>query len=324
MKLFAKHIIILLMAACLWTTASAQTDAQFTQYWAVPNYYNPSAIGTTDDIHVNIGSRLQWVGIDNAPKSFNGLAHMPFKFLGQRFGVGVNLSQQSMGLYRSINAGAQLAYKRKMLKGMFSIGLQAGLLNETFKGSEVFIPSDDDYHESADDAIPTQDVSGGSLDLGVGISYTHKYFWLGISAMHLNEASISLKTENSTDDLYEFKAGRTYYFMAGGNIPVKNTLLELLPSVFVKTDTQYFQAEATARVRYNKFLSGGVAYRWKDAVSVLIGAEFKGVFLGYSFDYPLSEISKASTGSHEIWLGYNVKLNLKEVNKNKHKSIRLM
>ena len=76
----------------------AQTDAQFTQYWAVPNYYCPAAIGDSDMLHLSLGSRLQWVGIDNAPKSFNALADMPFKVGRQRLAVGVNISQQSMGL----------------------------------------------------------------------------------------------------------------------------------------------------------------------------------------------------------------------------------
>ncbi|MGN0214045.1 MAG: type IX secretion system membrane protein PorP/SprF [Muribaculaceae bacterium] len=319
-----RNIVSLLSIALGTGFAAAQSDAQFTQYWAVPNYYCPASIGDTDNIHLSLGSRLQWVGIDNAPKSFNALADMPFKVGTQRLAVGVNISQQSMGLYRSINAAAQLAYKRKVGKGMLSIGVQAGYINETFRGSEVFIPDDDNYHQSADDAIPTQDVSGGSIDFGAGVAYKHPKFWLALSATHLNEASISLKTENSTDDLYEFKAGRTYYFMGGGNIALKNTLLEILPSVLVKTDTKYFTGEATARVRYNKFLSGGVGYRWKDAVTVMIGAELKGVFLGYSFDYPVSNIAKGTSGSHELWLGYNVKLDLKEVNKNKHRSIRLM
>ena len=324
MNSFLRNIALTVALALGAALASAQTDAQFTQYWAVPNYYCPAAIGDTDNIHITMGSRLQWVGIDNAPKSFNALADMPFKVGRQRLAVGVNISQQSMGLYRTLNVAAQIAYKRKVAKGLLSIGLQVGYLNESFKGSEVFIPGDDDYHQTADDAIPTQDITGGSIDLGAGVAYRHPKFWLALAANHLNEASISLKTENSTDDLYEFKAGRTYYFMGGGNIALKNTLLEILPSVFVKTDTKYFVGEATARVRYNKFLSGGVGYRWKDALTVMIGAEFKGVFLGYSFDYPMSNISKGTSGSHELWLGYNVKLNLKEVNKNKHRSIRLM
>ena len=61
-----------------------------------------------------------------------------------------------------------------------------------------------------------------------------------------------------------------------------------------------------------------------DAVSVMIGAELKNFFLGYSFDYPISNISKASSGSHEVFLRYNIKLDLSEKNKNKHKSIRIM
>ena len=112
--------------------------------------------------------------------------------------------------------------------------------------------------------------------------------------------------------------------MAGSNIPIKNTLFEIQPSIFAKTDAQFFQGEATVRVRYNKFLSGGVGYRYKDAVSLMIGAEFKNFFIGYSYDYSTSAISKASSGSHEVFLNYNVKLNLGDKNKNKHKSIRLM
>ncbi len=112
--------------------------------------------------------------------------------------------------------------------------------------------------------------------------------------------------------------------MGGGNITIRNTLFEIQPSVLVRTDFKTVQPEVTARVRYNKFLSGGVAYRYKDAVSVQVAAEFKNFFVGYSYDYPTSAISKASSGSHEVFIGYNVKLNMNDKNKNKHKSIRLM
>ena len=319
-----KYFVTSILATVISIAAKAQTDAQFSQYWAVQNYYNPAAIGSTDNINIKAGSRIQWIGIDNAPMSFNALGDMPFKFLEKRWAVGLNISSQSMGLYRSINAAAQLAYRKRMLKGELSIGVQVGIINETFKGTEVFIPSDDEYHDTNDEAIPQQDIAGTGFDAAAGLHFTHKYFWVGISATHLNQPSISLKTENSEDDMYEFQAGRTYYFMAGGNIPIKNTLFELQPSVFFKTDTQYWTAEATARLRYKKFLSAGVSYRWKDAVAFHIGAELKGVTLGYSYDFPVSNIIKGTSGSHELWLGYNLKLDLGEKNKNKHKSIRLM
>ena len=78
------------------------------------------------------------------------------------------------------------------------------------------------------------------------------------------------------------------------------------------------------RATFNKFLSFGLGYRYKDAVSAMISAEFKNFFLGYSYDYSTSAINRASSGSHGIVAGYMIKLNFGEKNKNKHRSIRIM
>ncbi len=316
-----KYLLTTLVALPLTVaTMSAQVDNQYTQYYMVPGYYNPSAIGNTDYIHVTVGSRAQWVGIKHAPLSFVGLADMPFKFLGKRFATGVSINQTSMGLYSGLNASAQLAYKHKLFGGTLSGGIQVGLVNEKFKGSKIIEVEGDE----TDDAIPKTDVSGNAFDFGAGIFYQHKHWWAGFSATHLTQPSVEMKTDGNDEDLYIFEAGRTCYFMAGGNIPIKNTLFELQPSMFVKTDFNLYQAEATMRVRYNRFITGGVSYRHKDAVNFVAGVEIKNFVVGYSYDYPISDISKATSGSHEVFVNYNVKLNLGEKNKNKHKSIRLM
>jgi len=52
--------------------------------------------------------------------------------------------------------------------------------------------------------------------------------------------------------------------------------------------------------------------------------EYKNFFLGYSYEYPLSAIAKASSGSHEIVAGYQLKLDFSQKNKNRHRSIRIM
>lgn len=316
--------LMLVLAVTSNHGANAQNDAQLTQYWNVLNYYNPAATGNIDSIHVNVGSRLQWVGIEHAPMAFIATGDMPFKFLNRRWGVGVVAQQQSEGLFRGLQVGVQLAWKKKMLGGELSVALQAGLINETFKGSETIIPEGDEAHDSNDDAIPQADVAGNGLDLGAGAMFRHKWFWAGVSAMHANAPTLTLKQEGDEEKVYEFDVKRAYYFVAGSNIPLKNTLFELQPSVMLKSDLKTYQAEATARVRYNKFLSGGVGYRHGDAVSLLLGANYKGFFISYSYDYAISEIRKASSGSHELFVGYNVKLNMGEKNKNKHKSIRIM
>lgn len=321
-----KPIVVFIMLFMISAhTAFAQIDAQYTQYWAVPGYYNPAAIGRTDFIDIHAVGRLQWTGIEGAPQSFTGIADMPFKFLEKRFGTGLVIHQESAGLFSTLNIGAQLAFiKKNFFKGDLNIGIQIGMFNETFKGTDVILPGDDDYHEGTDEAIPTTDITGTAFDINIGAFYTHKWFWTGLSVMHATSPRISLSEESATEQRYEFQADRTFYFMGGSNIALKNTLIELQPSFLVKTDTRFFTGEITARVRYRKFITGGLAYRWKDAISIMAGAEYKNFTVGYSYDYPVSNISKASNGSHEFFVGYKVKLDLREKNKNKHKSIRIM
>lgn len=320
------------MAAVLCGTvaADAQTDQQFSQYYEVPAYYNPAATGVGDLVRIRGGAKLQWVGIDNAPQTFTAMADMPVRITPKhRIGVGVLMQQEKLGLYDNLGINAQLSYKLRLFKGTLSIGLQAGYVSEGFKGSKVELPDDDDYHQGTDDAIPTSDIRGGTLDLGVGIWYHRANWWAGLSCTHVNSPSVKMNAESggdseSTTRNYKFDIPRTLYLTAGCNIPIKNTLFEVIPSVMVRSDLTTYTGEVTGRVRYNKFISGGVGYRYNDAVYATVAAEFKGFFIGYAYDYPLSAISKASSGSHEIIAGYSLKLDFSEKNKNRHKSIRIL
>lgn len=331
-------IILLLLGALAAPLARAQSDALLTQYFAVPTFYNPAAVGQQDSIRLRAGMRLQWMGIDHAPRTFLATGDMPFKFLNRRWGTGLKVQSESYGLFRNLTIDAQLGWKKKNLwKGELTAALELGLVSETFKGTDVFIPDGDDYHQSEDEAIPKTDVNGMALDVGLGVWYTHPWFWLGVSGSHLTEPTIRFTSdseggmssggtgaEGETAKNYEFKVLRTVYVMGGSNIPIKNTLFELLPSFLFYMDSSFTGFEVTARGRWNRFLTAGVGYRHNDALSLTLAAEFKGFWLGYSYDYPLSDISKASSGSHEIMAGYSLKLDMGEKNKNRHKSIRIM
>ena len=57
---------------------------------------------------------------------------------------------------------------------------------------------------------------------------------------------------------------------------------------------------------------------------LVLAAEFKNFYLGYTYEYATSAIAKASSGSHEILAGYSLKLDLSDKNRHRHKSIRIM
>lgn len=308
--------------------SAAQVDAQFTQYWAVPTYYNPAAVGSSDYVRIRGGFKMQWVGISNAPRTFLGAADMPIK-LGKkhRLGVGLLFNQESIGLFSNMGINAQVSYKFNFLKGSLAVGLQPGFYNTKFKGSDVYIPEGDDYHQPDDPDLPHNDVSGNAFDLSAGFRYSHKYFSVGISMLHILEPELVMDSEGGSDhETIEYSAvlPRQAYFTADGNIPLKNSLFSLQPSMLVRTDFTNFSAEVTMRATYNRFISFGLGYRYKEAISAMVAAEFKNFFLGYAYDYPMSAINKASSGSHEIVAGYMIKLNYGDKNKNKQRSIRIM
>lgn len=314
--------------------ARAQTDAALSQYFEAPAFYNPAATGVTDLLRIRAGGRLQWAGVRHAPQTFMGMADMPFKLLGRRWGVGAVISQESIGLYKNLSVSAQLSFKQKLFGGMLSAGFQIGFLDKSFRGSGVLLPDDDDYHQSTDEAIPTADIRGNSLDMGLGVWYTWRFLWGGFSAQHLNAPTVTLQSDTgegsaggtASDNAatYEYRLGRALYFLAGGNIGVKNTLFEVLPSTLVSLADGFLRWELTGRVRYNKFLTAGLGYRWKDGLQAMISAETKGFYIGFSYDYSTSAIARASSGTYELFVGYSLKLDLGDKNRHRQKSVRIM
>lgn len=307
--------------------ASAQNEIIFTQSRFLPTLYNPAATGNTDFIRIRAGARLQWLGISNAPQRFAATADMPFKLGKKRIGAGVTVSMSTMGLFTNLLAAAQGSYKLKFLKGELSIGLQAGYFNSRFKASDIYIPDEDDYHEGNDPALPDRDIGGNAIDFSLGLSYTHRLFYAGVSLLHATSPKVNMTlegNESSETQQYETELPRLLYFEGGGNIALQNTLFELQPSLLLASDFNSFTAGISLGATYNKFLNLGIGYRWKDALSVMIGAEYKNFFLGYAFDYPLSDLARVSSGSHELVAGYRLKLDMTGKNKNKHRSIRIM
>lgn len=326
-----RRYILLIIGVICGLMVYAQSEANISQYYAAPTLFNPGATGQSDYLRIRGGARLQWLGIDNAPKTFLAAADMPFLLGGKRIGVGAVVGQESIGLYSSMDLGVQASYKLRKWGGMWSVGLQLGFRDQSFRGSELYLPDGDDYHQGNDDAIPTTDIHGTAFDGALGLWYEHPKFYAGLSCTHLMSPTITMNAESASGGSetsggrrYEFQARRTIYFTAGGNIPVKNTLIDIMPSLLVKSDFTFTSAEVMARARLRKFLSFGLGYRWDDAVIVTVGAEVKNFYIGYSYDYATTAIRSASSGSHELFVGYSMKLDMGEKNRNKHKSVRIL
>ena len=294
----------------------AQNDAQTSMYWAVPTFYNPATVGCDSALHVSAFNRMQWVGVKNAPQTFFASVDMPFKVKSLRNGVGAMVVNDKAGLFKTTQLGLQYSYSMKVWQGRLALGLQGGMVNQTFSGSEIYLPEGEAWSSTAE-GLPNGDVSGMTFDCGFGAYYELEHAYAGIGVQHLTEGTIEM------EDAYS-EQKRTYYFNAGGNIPVKRTLLVLQPSILVKTTWQAMQIDYTVRMTYDHKFWGGMSLRPADAVVLMVGADIGAVRLGYAYDIGISPLAKASNGSHELMATYSYKIDLDKRKQHAHKSIRIL
>lgn len=313
-----KRVFLFIIALITCTVGvRAQDDVQLSQYFLGMGYYNPAYAGTTGDLNMLGFFRQQWIGMPQAGTSFFVIADMPLTFGKTNHGIGLVVNTESIGLYQNTKVAFQYAYKQKLFGGTLSVGLQGGIFNKTFDGTKVYIP-ESDYHQLEDEAIPRTSVQAMALDVNAGVYYTHKHFYVGFGATHLTSPEMQFE-----ENAYTYLS--TGLNLTGGyNIQFNNPLYELQPSVFLKTDMQTFQADITARMVYNKMFNGGLSWRVNESVVVLLGATFGRLQVGYAYDFPTTAILKASTGSHEVVVRYQLKLKKTKTGKNRHKSVRIL
>ena len=68
---------------------------------------------------------------------------------------------------------------------------------------------------------------------------------------------------------------------------------------------------------------GGLGYSPNTSVTFLIGGDFHGVALGYSYQMYTSGVG-LQNGAHELVLTYQTDLDLFKKGRNKHKSVRFL
>ena len=148
----------------------------------------------------------------------------------------------------------------------------------------------------------------------------HRNWYAGVSVLHATAPTIELGERS----IYEMK--RQYYLTGGYNIKLRNPFLTIHPSVLAHTDGSAYRVDVTTRVKYThdqKMLYAGVAYSPSNSVTALIGGNFHGITLGYSYEMYTS-VLKIGNGSHELFIGYQTEINLGKKGRNRHQSVRIL
>lgn len=306
------HIVIVLIACAM--PARAQYDASFAHYWTLEPFFNPATVGKMTKINVAAAYNMTMAGFENNPNTMYAGVDLPFYFLKSYHGAGLQLLNDNIGLFTHQIFSIQYSYKHRLFGGVISAGVQIGLISEGFNGSDL------DLEDSSDPAFPTSDETGTGFDLSAGLYYIRGPWYLGASVLHATAPKVDIG-ESQT-----FEIDRTYYFTGGYNIKLRNPLLTIDPTFLARTDGTAWRVDITGRLTYTndkKVLYGGLSYSPSNSFTLMIGGDFHGVRLGYSYEVYTSAISMGN-GSHEVFIGYQTDINLGKKGRNKHKSVRLL
>jgi type IX secretion system PorP/SprF family membrane protein len=295
-------------------TVLAQQEPSFAHYWAMEPSFNPAAAGKESKLNVTGSYAMTMTGFQNAPKTMYIGADMPLMLMNAYHGVGVQLMNDQIGLFTHQRLALQYAYKHQMFGGMLSVGLQVGMLSERFKGSEADLETPDDP------AFTKTDATGTGLDLSAGLYYAHRNWYAGLSVLRATAPGIELGERSILN------ISRMYYLTGGYNIKLRNPFFTIHPSVLAHTDGTVYRVDVTARVKYmhdDKMLYAGLAYSPTNSVTALIGGNFHGITLGYSYEV-YTTVLKIGNGSHELFVGYQTEIDLLKKGRNRHQSVRIL
>lgn len=285
-------IIVLALVAMVTGHAKAQQLPQLTQYQFNDYIFNPAIAGSRDYFELRSGQRYQWVGIQDAPRTFTLSGTTP---IGEKMGVGGYLFTDIVGPTRRTGVQFSYAYHLQFTEDLkLSLGLSAGLLQFLIDGSKITL------RDPGDPAMDDQLRGELMPDAKFSFYLYHPKFWFGATAPQLLRNRVQF-FEDRNEVLSRMEDH--YYVTAGYRIPIGDDW-KLEPSLLLKyVDPVPPKVDITATLRYKNTMWLGASYRTNDAYAAMVGYTIKETFqFGYSYDIITSNLRNYSTGSHEVML----------------------
>ena len=276
----------------------AQQDPQFTHYMYNMSVINP-AYATDNAGVINLGGlyRSQWVGAVGAPKTATLFAHTP---IAKRVEVGISFVNDAIGdVVKENNIYADVAYVVPVSeKNKLSFGVKGGvtLFDANFSGFQ--------YTDQQSDPAFANNINKTFPNIGAGTYFFSDKYYLGFSIPNF----LTTKHIERQDGIQTTGVEAIHYFFTGGYVFDLNPNLKFKPAFMAKgVSGAPLSFDLTANFLMNNLVEAGVGYRIDDSVSALVGFYITPKLrIGYSYDYTLTNLGKYNSGSHEIFLLFDL------------------
>jgi type IX secretion system PorP/SprF family membrane protein len=289
-----KKIVYSLMLL-LGLIASAQQEPQYTQYMYNPSVINPAYAGSLGYGSLFSLYRTQWIGLEGAPKTLNLSYHQPLE--NTNLGVGGNIVHDEIGPSTTTNFSVDVSYTINFEnESRLAFGIKAGgeLLNIDYTKLNHYNPSDVSFRNNINSQF--------SPNIGAGLFYYNANSYLGLSVPML------LQTKRYDEFAYSDANRRQHFYLMGGKVFDLSYNVKFKPAFVAKMVAGApLQVDLTGNFLINEKFTVGVAYRWSAALSALVGFKVNDrIAIGYGYDRETTRLSNFNSGSHEIFLQFDL------------------
>ena len=290
---------VLVLTLLSWL-GQAQQDAQYTQYMYNTISVNPAYAGSREVMSIFGLHRTQWVGLDGAPVTNAVSINTPIN--NSNVGLGVSIVNDEIGPSDENNISVDISYfipTSQRYRLSFGIKATANLLNVDFTKLDIYNPSDERFSNNIDNKL--------SPNIGAGIYLHSDNTYFGLSVPYFMETKHFDKKASDDASTFIAKERLHYYFIAGHVFDLSGNV-QFKPSVLTKVvNGSPLQLDLSGNFLINEKFTAGLAYRWDAAVSALTGFQINDSWLiGYAYDFDTTKLAKFNSGSHEIFLRYEL------------------
>lgn len=299
-NIFLRNLEILLCTvfAFISIEASAQQDAQYTQYMYNTVSVNPGYAGSRGHMSIAGLYRNQWLGLEGAPETQTFNIHTPIGYRG--LGLGLSFVNDVIGPTSESYFDVDVSYTIPTSKeGKLSFGLKASAHLLDVRFSEL----NQDASTGADPTLQQNIDNRFSPNFGAGVYYHTERFYAGVSiprfleTTHFQESSLSTAAEQMN------------FYVITGYVWDLSPFLKFKPTILTKAVRGApLQVDLSANFMFNEKFIVGAGYRWDAAFSGLVGFQVSdNLMIGMAYDREITDLGATSfnDGSFEIILRYD-------------------
>ena len=308
MKIKYLQILLLVIAFLLKNTEGvfAQQEGQHTLFMFNALSLNPGVAGSRDMPSFTLLGRYQWVGIKGAPSQQTLTYHAP-AFGSQRLGLGLVVSNRSVGIFQSQTASMSWSYSPIRTKDFaMRMGLSGSVRRIGFKletADQVTVLTNERSYI---------DLSGRTYgNFGMGAFFTYKDCYFGVSVPFFYSNVIGINTNTVTTAVEQSH----FYVMGGLNLPIFNKISFRPAGIFKRTKNAPWSFDLNGSLVYDDKVTAGLSYRaGKSNVELGESLDFLLFYqinpswgIGGAYDWNLSPLKKYTEGSFEVVMRYDLK-----------------